>query len=227
MPVQTSVIVPVRNGSLYIEEALDSVLPQLCSGDEVLIVDDASTDGTRLVLEGIADLRIKVLDGYGGGSSSARNIGLASAAGEFVAFLDHDDLWPPARHKKMIQKLVDDQKLDAVFGRIRVRFERGGVRWPWLVNQDGLHAPGTNLGNALYRRKALQEIDGFDETLRIGEDVEYFSRLLKVGIYFALCDVDGLIYRRHNMNVSNDIEAMKGMTFDFIRRAQERRLRDV
>ena len=227
MPVQTSVIIPVRNGSLYIEEAIASVRQQLYSSDEILVVDDASTDDTRLALGGLTDARIRVLDGDGRGSSSARNIGLAAATGEFIAFLDHDDLWPLGRHKIMVQKLVDDQNLDAVFGRIRVHFEPGAVRWPWLANQDGHHAPGTNLGNALYRREALRKIDGFDEALRIGEDIEYFSRLLKIGINFALCDIDGLIYRRHTKNISNNIEAMKSMTFDFIRRAQERRLRHV
>jgi glycosyltransferase involved in cell wall biosynthesis len=219
---RTSVIMPVRNGLPFIVEALDSALQQLAPDDEIIVVDDASTDDTRPVLARIADPRIRILDGLGRGVSSARNIGLAAAAGEFIAFLDHDDLWPAERHRTMIQAMTDDQRLDAVFGRIRIRLDPGGVFWPWMLHQDGRHAPGTNLGNALYRSDLLRKIDGFDESLRIGEDLDYFNRLQKIDIRIALCDVDGLTYRRHTTNATNDQRVMKNMIFDLIRRRMVR-----
>jgi glycosyltransferase involved in cell wall biosynthesis len=222
MAPRTSVIMPVRNGSLFIEEALTSVLPQLAPDDEILVVDDASTDSTRSFLARLSDLRIHVLNGSGRGVSSARNIGLAKASGEFIAFLDHDDLWPAKRHSTMKQALMDDPRIDAVFGRVRIRLDAGGVMWPALLNQDGRHAPGSNLGNALYRSKALRQIEGFDEALHFGEDLDYFDRLLKAGIRFGLCDVDGLIYRRHESNVTNDQDAMMNMHFNLIRRRTAR-----
>jgi len=218
----TSVIMPVCNGRMFIREALDSVLGQLEPDDEILVVDDASTDGTWSVLAPILDPRIRVLHGLGHGVSSARNIGLASAKGEFVAFLDHDDLWPATRHSIMVQALMADPKLDVVFGRIRIRLDVGGIMWPFLLNQDGLHAPGSNLGNALYRSKVLRRIDGFDERLHFGVDLDYLNRLQKTGIRFALCDVDGMIYRRHTANITNDQQAMKNMHFDLIRRRRNR-----
>jgi glycosyltransferase involved in cell wall biosynthesis len=222
MTSRTSVIVPVRNGVRFIEEALDSVLRQLAPDDEVIVVDDASTDSTRSVLARVPDPRVRILDGFGRGASSARNIGLAAAVGEFIAFLDHDDLWPAERHRIMMQALTDDQQLDVVFGRIRILIDVGGIRWPWMLHQEGRHAPGSNLGNALYRSNILRKIDGFDETLRFGEDLDYFSRLQKVGIRFALCDVDGMIHRRHAANITNDQQAMQNMVFDFIRRKRAR-----
>jgi glycosyltransferase involved in cell wall biosynthesis len=217
MTSRTSVIMPVRNGEAYIEEAIDSALGQLGPDDEILVVDDASADNTRLALARIPDPRIRIFDGLAGGVSSARNIGLSAAVGDFTAFLDHDDLWPAGRHRTMIQALIADPQLDAVFGRIRIRLEPGGTLWSWMLHQDGRHAPGSNLGNALYRSNALRRIGGFDESLRFGEDLDYFNRLQEKGIRFALCDVDAMIYRRHATNITNDQRRMKSMIFDLIR----------
>jgi glycosyltransferase involved in cell wall biosynthesis len=213
---------PVRNGERFIAEALESVLPQLAPDDEIIIIDDASTDATRSVVARVQDRRVRVLTGSGGGVSAARNIGLTAAAGEFIAFLDHDDLWPQQRHRTMLKALTDDVQLDAVFGRIRIRLDAGGTWSHWMHHQDGRHAPGSNLGNALYRSAVLHRLDGFDESLRFGEDLDYFSRLQKTAIRFALCDIDGLIYRRHANNVTNDDWAMRNFIFDLIRRHRAR-----
>jgi glycosyltransferase involved in cell wall biosynthesis len=208
---------PVRNGAAYIEEGIDSVLRQLGRDDEILVVDDASADDTRLILARIRDPRVRIFDSFARGASAARNIGLSAAVGDFIAFLDHDDLWPAGRHEAMVQALMADAKLDAVFGRIRIRLDPGGTLWSWMLHQDGRHAPGSNLGNALYRSDKLHRIGGFDESLRFGEDLEYFNRLQQTGIRFALCDVDAMIYRRHANNLTNDQQRMKGMIFDLIR----------
>jgi len=118
----------------------------------------------------------------------------------------------------MMGALMDDPQLDAVFGRICIRCDPGGVKWPWMRYQDDRHAPGSNLGNALYRSRILRRIDGFDERLSYGEDFDYFNRLQEIGIRFALCDVDGMVYRRHATNMTNDQRAMQDMHFEIIRR---------
>jgi glycosyltransferase involved in cell wall biosynthesis len=218
----TSVIMPVRNGARFIAEALDSVLEQLAPEDEIIVIDDASTDATRSVVARVQDHRVHILNGSGRGVSAARNIGLASAVGDFIAFLDHDDLWPEQRHRTMLRAMTDDAQLDAVFGRIRVRVDADGTCSPWLRQLDGHHAPGSNLGNALYRSTVLQRLEGFDESLHFGEDLDYFNRLQKTGIRFALCDVDGLNYRRHAGNATNDQWAMRNFIFDLIRRHRDR-----
>jgi glycosyltransferase involved in cell wall biosynthesis len=222
MTLRASIIMPVRNGVRFIAEAIDSALRQLAPDDEIVVIDDASTDATRSVLARIPDPRIRVLDGLGRGVSSARNLGLAAAVGEVIAFLDHDDLWPVERHRTMMQAMMDDPQLDAVFGRIRVRIDLGGTAWPWLLHLDGRHAPGSHLANALFRSNMLRRIDGFDESLRLGEDLDYFNRLQEMRMRFALCDVDAIIYRRHAENVTNDQRAVQNTVFDVIRRKMDR-----
>ena len=222
MAVGTSVIIPVRNGSNYLVDAVESALVQLSSADEVLVVWDDSDDGTASVVRGFKDPRIRVIKGPGLGVSGGRNTGLAEAAGMFTAFLDHDDLWPADRHRKMLQMMLDDPHIGAVFGRMRIRLDPGATPWQWILDLDGRHVPGPNLGTGLFRSRILRLIDGFDESLRFGEDVDYFFRLQEIGIKVALCDVDGLIYRRHATNCTDDQLAVQNSVFDVIQRKMAR-----
>lgn len=218
----TSVIIPVRNGANYLADAVSSALAQLEPADEIIVVWDQSADGTGAVVQAFTDPRLRAIKGPGRGVSAARNAGLACARGEFVAFLDHDDLWPPQRQIAMIKALRDDPGLGAIFGRMRIRLEPDGVPWRWVIDMDGRHVPGSNLGTALFRRSELRRIEGFDECLSFAEDFDFFDRLRQSGMRFGLCNVDGLIYRRHASNCTNDQLAVQNSIFNTIRRRRSR-----
>jgi glycosyltransferase involved in cell wall biosynthesis len=221
----TSVIIPVRNGARFVTEAINSALLQLSTDDEIIVIDDASTDATRDVVMAIHDRRIHLMEGLGRGVSSARNIGLAAAAKEFVAFLDHDDLWPAARHAVLLEALMNTPHSSCAIGRVRLRMERDAIVLPYLANWDGHHKPGANLGAALFRRNLLCRIGGFDESLQLSEDLDYFYRLREAGLQFELCDVDGIIYRRHASNCTNDQMALRNSLFHVVARKMARRQR--
>jgi glycosyltransferase involved in cell wall biosynthesis len=91
MSPMTSVIMPVHNGAAHITEAMASALAQLAQTDELIVVDDHSSDRTLSVVAAMAEPRVRVLSTPRRGVSAARNVGLAAARGEFIAFLDHDD----------------------------------------------------------------------------------------------------------------------------------------
>jgi glycosyltransferase involved in cell wall biosynthesis len=154
--------------------------------------------------------------------SAARNVGLAVAELELIAFLDHDDLWPEDRHHIMTRALLDDPNLDALFGRIRVKLEPGAIPRQWILDQDNSHVLGANLGTGLFRRSLLSRIDGFDESLRFGEDLDFFEKLKEAGMRFGLCDVDALIHRRHATNCTNDVGAVEKSIFDVMKRKAAR-----
>jgi glycosyltransferase involved in cell wall biosynthesis len=224
MSPQTTVIIPVRNGARFIAEAVQSALRQLAAGDEVVVVDDASTDATLEVVGGLDDPRIHVLAGTGRGVSSARNIGLAAARGEFIAFLDHDDLWPADRHAELLQVLRTDSGIDCAVGRIRLQMESDAIWIPRLVGMDGQLSPMLSLCTALFRRRVLERAGSLDEGMRFGEDTDYLVRLTELGCRFVLCDVDTLIYRRHGENATCDARATEDGFMDLIRR---RRIRNA
>jgi glycosyltransferase involved in cell wall biosynthesis len=221
-PPQTSVIIPVRNGSRFVAEAVTSVLRQLGRDDEVVVVDDASVDDTTAVLAAIGDSRLRVLKASGRGVSAARNLGLATARGEFVAFLDYDDFWPPARHRALLDPLRAHPARDASFGRVRVRFEAGAPENPKARDLDGKHFCEL-VGSGLYRRALVSEVGGFCEQMHIGEDADFHSRLLEAGFDPLLCDVDSLVYRRHAANITNDNAAVRQAILDVLRRKLERK----
>lgn len=218
MTPSTSVIIPVRNGSNYLTDAVESALAQLGPLDEVLVVWDDSEDATPSLVRGFHDPRVRAIKGPGLGVSGGRNAGLRLAVGDFIAFLDHDDLWPDDRHRKMMQVMIDDPGIEAVFGRMRIRLDPGATAWQWVLDLDGRHVPGPNLGTGLFRSRLLRRIDGFDESLRFGEDLDYFLRLREAGMRIALCDVDGLVYRRHATNCTDDQKAVRNSVFDVMSR---------
>lgn len=214
---QTSVIIPVRNGARFVAEAVHSVLDQLGADDEVLVVDDASTDATREIVAALEDPRLSILTAAGRGVSAARNLGLAAACGPYVAFLDHDDLWPVGRHEALLAALAAHPASGASFGRVRVLIEPGAAAPAEAMGLDGKHLCEL-VGSGLYRRSLVTRIGGFCEEMHLREDADFHLRLLEAGLDPLLCDAESLVYRRHAANATNDAPAMRSALLDLLRR---------
>ena len=213
---ETSVVIPVRNGARFVAEAVHSVLAQLEPGDEILAVDDMSTDETGGVLASIAHPALRVLAGNGGGVAAARNVGLAAAHGAFIAFLDHDDIWPAGRHRALIGRLKQEAGLDAVFGRVSRRFEPDArINAESMV--EGHHAYWL-VGAGLYRRRLVERIGGFAEDMAMGEDVDFYARLSEAGLRLGLCDLHSLVRRHHDLNMTNDRSQAVSWRLEVLRR---------
>jgi glycosyltransferase involved in cell wall biosynthesis len=223
---RTTVIIPVFNGEAHVASALESVLCQLDDDDEILVVDDASIDRTRSVIQSYQP-RIHVLQGPGRGPSAARNVGIAAAAGELIAFLDHDDMWPQGRHEILSAALQADARTNAAVGRIRIQVDPGGDG-SRFAKMDGTH-DASLLWNCLFRRTLIDQVGTFNEALRFGEDVDYYWRLLAAGMTPVVCDGDGLIYRRHSSNATNANPGRMMIVTDILaqRLAQRRRRPEI
>ena len=119
--VLVSVIVPVYNVLPYLRESLDSVINQTYKDLEIIIVDDGSTDGSDAVCEEYAkDSRVKVIHQKNHGLSAARNVGLDIARGDYIAFLDSDDVYLPDMIQTMVEGIQKSQADVVVCGFIRV-----------------------------------------------------------------------------------------------------------
>jgi len=216
--LRTSVIIPVRDGQAHVADAIDSVLSQLADTDEIVVVDDASTDKTKSVVNARLDSRIRLVEGTGRGASSARNIGLAAAHGEFVAFLDHDDVWPPGRHAVLRRALIDHPDIDAAHGRQRIRVEAGAQDRAWMAAKDNRHLPFNIMFTALFRRWILDKVGGFAEDLRLFEDIDCCARMTEAGMRVVACDVDSLIYRHHGGNSTRDRAVLADAAMEYLQR---------
>jgi glycosyltransferase involved in cell wall biosynthesis len=138
-----SVIMPAYNASAYIREAIDSVLAQRFTDFELLVVDDGSSDDTPRILEAYRDPRIRVIRQANQGQSVARNRGLEASRGEFIAFLDADDLWDEGKLALQIH-LFQDQEVGLAYTGVqdideKGRFIRGPEAWAfhrgWILER--------------------------------------------------------------------------------------------
>lgn len=128
-----SVIIPTYNRRESLRRALDTVLVQegldWTFRAEVLVVDDGSTDGTPDVVRAYDKVQYLRHD-VNRGPSAARNTGVAAATGEYVAFLDDDDLWLPHKLRTQLRRLVDDPSVGLVYSQVLVQTGRGDFVWP-------------------------------------------------------------------------------------------------
>jgi glycosyltransferase involved in cell wall biosynthesis len=207
MSDRVDVVLPVYNGQRWLAEAIDSVLDCGDADVEVVAVDDASTDGSRRILESYAarGARLRVVgNAVNSGIAATRNVGLAHASGRLVSFLDQDDLWVPGR--LAVQRAVLDAapEVGYVLGHAEHFLEPGHERPSWF-KPDWAAQPqeGHLLTAMLARRDVFDLIGGFDESRRYGtDDVDWFGRAKVAGVRSAM--VPDVVMRRrvHDANHS-------------------------
>ncbi len=181
---QISVVIPAFNGqSRYLTEAIQSILVQTCTDFELIIVDDASTDQTRDIIPRHPQITYVRRD-QNGGQATARNDGAKLAKGEFLAFLDQDDLWEPTFLEEtlpILQAVADTAAVHTDGYTVNIKNEI--VKYnPTTGRTDGL---GYHLKNGhqldtsgtLVRKTHFNEVNGYDEKLAIFEDIDLGVRL--------------------------------------------------
>jgi glycosyltransferase involved in cell wall biosynthesis len=206
MTERQSVILPVRNGATHIAEAIGSALPQLSPDDEVIVIDNGSTDQTVAVVQAIGDVRVKVISEKRPGPAAARNAGLRVATGQLVSFVDHDDYWPAGRNAGLLAALAADPQANAAHGKLRVVVDPGCDDRGFL-KLDGSFAPAVGLHVHLFRRSLVDLAGPMDETMHLGSDTDFLARVRQAGMLSAIYDGDAAVYRRHAANITLDARA--------------------
>ena len=199
-----SVIVPSYNGGLYLGAALQSIFDQDYRPFEVIVVDDGSTDNTAAVARSFPEVTYVACAHRG--VSAARNAGLKKANGEYISFLDADDLWTPQKTSLQTACLQERPHVDCASGHCRY-FKEPGVAAPdWLPRKyfEGAHA-ANNLGALLARRRVFEKVGLFNEKLWSGEDMDWFMRLRDSGMTMETLP-DVLLFRRfHDRNMTYQV----------------------
>ncbi len=177
-----SAIIPVFNTARYLAEAIGSVLAQSLPPGEILVMDDGSTDDSAAVAESFGG-RLRVHRLPHGGISATRNAGLARARGEWLAFLDADDVWMPDKLERQLELARAQPETDLVFGAVEEFIspdlsdeERRRVAVPDLPSR----AP--HCGSMLARRSVFERIGGFDTRLQVGDFIDWFARARDLGL---------------------------------------------
>jgi glycosyltransferase involved in cell wall biosynthesis len=156
-----SAIIPVRNGANYLAEAIVSCLQQTAPAGEIIVVDDGSTDDTAKIAESFGD-QVICLHQTWSGAAAALNAGIRRSRGEYLAFLDHDDLWDREKTARQIARMQARGELEAVFGQVEQFISpeltsalEGRVQIPTAPQ------PGISVSAMLIRRTAWERIGPF------------------------------------------------------------------
>jgi glycosyltransferase involved in cell wall biosynthesis len=185
-----SVIIPSYNRENEIPQAIESVLAQTYKNFEIIVVDDGSTDGTEKRLqEYINKKQIHYFRKDNSGPSSARNYGLNLAKGQYIAFLDSDDLWLPIKLEVQMRRFADQIDLGLVYSNVLSYnpdqghvFLRYNKKLPSGFILDELIYKKVNLvpSSILVKKSTLDEVGAFDEVLKIHEDRDLHIRIAKI-----------------------------------------------
>lgn len=205
---RVSVVVPSYNHARYLRQCIDSVLAQDHADLELIVVDDGSTDGSIELLQAYGT-RLRLIRQQGGRQARARNLALAVATGELVAFLDSDDRWLPGRISSAVATLAARPEAAVAWGDYRTIDDDGRVlaqaRW---TDPGGDFARVLIAGNpicngtATVRRAVLDQIGGFDERVPRVCDGAAWYQIAARGHRFAHVDQLVLDYRLHPGNDS-------------------------
>lgn len=225
-----SVIIPCYNYGWSLPETLDSLIAQTYTNWECIVVDDGSSDNSKEVVQAYAskDARFKYVYQVNKGMSAARNHGARLCKGEYIQFLDADDLLVPTKFSAQVELLESNPELDLVYGDVRY-FRHGFSQvlsrshdmrdTPWMAQAQG---KGSSLVNLLVKKnimvmcapllraKLLDRVGGFAEGLRYMEDWEFWVRCGLANAYFYYSDSPKIwsLVRVHPTSTSQNLLQM-------------------
>lgn len=220
---RVSVILPVYNGARFLAAALRSVLAQTLPPDEIIVVDDGSTDATAQIIAAMsaaATVPIQAVYQENQGPAAARNLGLRLAQGELLAFQDADDLWSADKLALQVALLQRYPQAQAVIGYSQLAFTdsgEGGAVYP------GRPGPILLLQEGLFRRALFELVGPFDPRLCGDEDIEWFLHLFEHPVELLMHPDVVLTYRRHAQNLTGSLAASQRQFLRALQRSVVRR----
>lgn len=212
---RVSVIIPAHNAMTYLPETVENVLKQTFTDFEVLIINDGSLDDIEEWASHLTDSRVKLISQQNQGVSVARNTGIAQATGEYIAFLDADDLWEPSKLEKQARRLDDNPEVGLVYtwtvlvdqwGKptgIVYTYDLEGNVWAQIVVEDIV----CNGSSAMVRRSCFEIVGVFDPNLSSVADGDMWVR---IAAHYPFAVVKELLvyYRQYPNSMSKNRQKM-------------------
>ena len=214
-----SVVVPIFNAATTIEAAVASVLGQIERSFEILLIDDGSSDDSLKVAISLskADERIRVIATSNSGASATRNLGILLSKGEYIAFLDADDIWAPKKLETHLRHHRARREICASYARISFlgsnagsggrttsSIVRGTLPLAELIGEN----PVCTMSNFVMARQYMELFGPFREEMSHAEDQEWLLRAVSQGALIHGIDETLVGYRLSPEGLSTDLEAM-------------------
>ncbi|MFB2837628.1 glycosyltransferase [Floridanema evergladense] len=224
-----SVVIPVYNGEKTIKETIDSVLKQTFTNFELIIINDGSIDRTLEIIYSIKDERLKVFSYPNAGLAASRNRGIYLAKGQYISFIDADDLWTPDKLELQLKALEENSEAAVAYSWTDCINETGKFlgKGSYLSFSGDVRANLllTNFidsgSNVLIRTEALKKVGYFDESRKSCEDWDMWLRLAS-GYSFIAISKPQVLYRISSTSMSTNLLRMEAESMEVIERACDR-----
>jgi glycosyltransferase involved in cell wall biosynthesis len=212
-----TIVIPTYNRLKFVQQAIESVIAQTYTHWELVIVDDGSDDGTAAAIISMSDRRIRLLTlKHSGNIATLRNIGVRAGFGEWLAFLDSDDIWVPQKLEIQLKMLLCTEKrwgfggFELMNNEMLVIPNKAGIYRPvsgWIANEVLTTEVSVNIGALLLERSLFEEAGGFNEdpNLLYREDYELVIRLALRAEALAVPDLLVRV-REHTGRATNSFE---------------------
>lgn len=213
-----SAVMTVYNGARHLGASLECVLAQTWTDFELIVVDDGSWDESVEVVRRYADPRVRLLQKENRGAASAVNVGVEAARGEFVAFIDQDDLWPADKLETHVEWMRKKPQLDLTFSwfayvgeggqglGLRSTRYRGGIDFAGLLRDFVIGATS----NVVVRRAAIERAGGVDAGVPRLYDLDLFLRVALAGAErLEAIPRELMFYRRHGTQITADFGTLR------------------
>jgi glycosyltransferase involved in cell wall biosynthesis len=223
-------IMPLYNRSAFVGQALDSLIKQseICSLS-IIVVNDGSTDDSPQIVKNLMSSHpfISIVSTENQGVTKARNTGLRAVKEdtEFITFLDSDDVMTAGRLAQDLAVFDSHPDTEFIYGKMTLVDELDENGMP-TVSAKQATVRGISLSAGIYRKRLIERIGFFDETLKQSEDTDYLLRIFETGLPYVLTDAVGVYYRRHPGNMTRDTKTARHYIMLATKRALDRRKAD-
>jgi len=216
---KVSVIIPAYNAMAYLPETVASVLGQTLKDFELIIVNDGSSDDVETWFSQLTDPRVRLISQSNQGLACARNTGIANTQGEYIAFLDADDLWEPTKLEKQLQLMEQNPAVGLAYTWVAYIDETGkstgrvfshqadGQVWEQLIQHNIVECGSV----AMVRRTCFDQVGVFDSQLtsfNVNEDWDMWLRIA-AKYPFGVIKEPLVLYRQHSNGASKNWNAME------------------
>lgn len=212
---KVTVVIPAYNAMRYLPETMETALAQTFTDFEVLVVNDGSTDNTAEWVSQVTDPRVRIVSQENKGLAGARNTGIAHAKGEYIAYLDADDLWEPTKLEKQVRCLDENPEVGLVYtwtaladqygkstGRVISSHAEGNV-WQELIEFNMVCCGST----PLIRRSCFDVVGLFSPDVSPSDDWDMWLRIANK-FSFGVVKEALIRYRQHPSNSSKNFQLM-------------------
>lgn len=196
-----SVIMPVFNREKYIREALQSILDDAYHRKEIIVVDDGSTDNSVHIVSEFPE--IKIIRQKNQGVAVARNTGIKASGGQFITYLDSDDIWMPGRIELCLDYFVKNSNTDLIMGQ-EILFLDHAITKPALIKEEWLNQAmdAGNNGVTMLKKSCYDRVGLFNPVYKKGEDTEWHVRAIEAGLNIGRISSVFQWRRVHDANLS-------------------------